>query len=80
MFTTSFSCSSVLVVLGATRFALLQVPAAFLQAVKRAGYEVDHSPSSSAEIKNGSRLYGHSWTDAFMVGRGITVPFLLVLL
>jgi hypothetical protein len=36
------------------------VPGAISLGVKRPGYEADHSPPSSAEVKKGVELYLHS--------------------
>jgi len=46
--------------LGPTQHPIQWVPGAFSLGVKRLGLEADHSPPSSAEIKEYVELYHHS--------------------
>jgi hypothetical protein len=51
--------------LGPTQLPIQWVPAALSPEVKRPGREADHSPPSSAEVKNAWRYISHSNTSAW---------------
>jgi hypothetical protein len=66
--------------LGPTQPPIRWVPGALSLGVKQSGREVDHSPSSSAEVEECMELYLHSpntpsWCGAqFKKGTGTTLP------
>jgi hypothetical protein len=69
--------------LGPTQFPTQWVPGALSLGVKRLGHEADHSPPSSAEVKEWVELYLHSpnmpsWRDAHLKHRdNFTLTFYL---
>jgi hypothetical protein len=74
-------CTNNVLICGATQPPIQWVPGALSLGVKRPGREADHSPPSSAEVKEWVELYLHfpntpSWCGARLKHREKTLPFI----